>query len=90
MKILAKERKEMREIFQRENDRLARQAEENAKQNQVQSRLFINIKTWSQIGQAISSHTFLRAVAIFFHVCNNFMSVVTYYINAISYLDSQK
>ena len=44
MKILAKERKEMREIFQRENDRLAQQAEENAKQNQVQSRLlFINI-----------------------------------------------
>jgi len=36
MKILAKERKEMREIFQRENDRLAQQAEENAKQNQLQ------------------------------------------------------
>jgi len=36
MKILAKERKEMREIFQRENERLAQQAEENAKQYQLQ------------------------------------------------------
>ena len=46
--------------------------------------------TQSQIGRAISSHTFLRAVAIFFHVCDHIMSVVTYHINAISYLDSQK
>ena len=47
-------------------------------------------RTQSQIGQTISSHTFLRAVAIFFHVCDHIMSVVTYHINAISYLDSQK
>ena len=46
--------------------------------------------TWSQIGQAISSHTFLRAVAIFFHVCDHIMSVVTYHMNAFSYVDSQK
>ena len=47
-------------------------------------------KTQSQIGRAISSHTFLRAVAIFFHVCDHIVSVVTYHINAISYLNSQK
>ena len=47
-------------------------------------------RTQSQIGRAISSHTFLRAVAIFFHVCDHIMSVVTYHISAISYLDSQK
>ena len=47
-------------------------------------------RTQSQIGRAISSHTFLRAVAIFFHVCDHIMSVVTYHINAISYLYSQK
>ena len=38
--------------------------------------------TQSQIGRAISSHTFLRAVAIFFHVCDHIMSVVTNHINA--------